>query len=73
MVGTPLPTPSLKFLHPTPQLATIDPLLQSMHTNPVGKQVMLWWMVSLVMPMVRLLQVMLPFTVLLVMMMVRVL
>ena len=29
--------PSLKFLHLTPQPATIDQLLNSMRTNPVGK------------------------------------
>ena len=29
--------PSLKFLHLTPQPATLDQLLNSMRTNPVGK------------------------------------
>ena len=29
--------PSVKFLHSTPQPATIDQLLNSMRTNPVGK------------------------------------
>ena len=29
--------PPLKFLHPTPLLSSVDQLLNSMRTNPVGK------------------------------------